>query len=303
MKRETPQFPMETNKPVVDVSMKELVGRLVDKVLDESCILKETSKNRISVGGARSVSVKSLYWQPHHLRLYFDFNKVFFNASKPMLEVGCRYVNGTELEFPDFLDHRIVIKKSQIELTNKVDHKKWYVITLDSTTRAQQFEVYLKKVEESLSVLRELIKRYGGVSQFKLLNFRCQDKIANEDVVNKLPLKSAFYGELMQKVYNESNIESKDEPMAAINYIENAALRSVTPIIAKRLDAIDLKLVGEGSMLITHNPTLFPSSTLIFLKSNVKDINDIFIHKDKVELLSDKEKELFSEWTFEGLRT
>lgn len=232
---------METNEKE-NREVDDFVREVVEKVVNETGVLSETSLNRVSVGLVQDGSVKSLWWQPHHFRLYFDFNKTFFNQSKPTLEFGGHPINSTEFEIPDFMNHRIVIKKNLIELGNKIDHKKWYSIRLDSTASVQQYDICVKKARESIHVLKEFVKRFGGVSNFRLMNFRYQWKVMNEEVVDKLPLKLAYNATLTSKVYNEKNIEG-DEPMASINYIENAALKTVQPEINKRLDRIDSDLL------------------------------------------------------------
>lgn len=267
------------NKILEGTDVPDFVAKIVEKVVSESKVLKETNNNPISLGSDGSMSVKNIYWQPHHLRLYFKFDKTFFNKEKPTLEFGGHSINSTEFEVPDYMEHRIVIKTNQIELTNKVDHKKWYVIRLDDSTRKQQFDICVKKVLESTDVLRSFIKDFGGISDFRLLNFRAQDKLQGEEVIDRLPLKLAFNGELSQKVYNEKNIEF-NEPLAVINYVENAALRTVTPIIHEKLNKLDENMVkiSEETKNMAYNASSHialvreATNAIIELKDAVKEL-------------------------------
>jgi len=219
----------------------EHIRKIVSKVVDDSKSLVEINKNRLSVGSAGFDSVQEVFWQPHHLRAYFDFDRALFDTRKPTFEFGGRFVNSSEFEVADFDGCRVVVKRSQIEITNKIEHKRYYVVRLDSTCRDFMVDVASKKVRECLVVLKKFISLFGGVSKFKLLSFKSQDKIAREDSIDRIPIKAEFDSALVQKVYNESNVEFKDVA-SAVTYLENRALERVSPEIKERLDLINTRL-------------------------------------------------------------
>lgn len=223
----------------------EHIRTIVSKAVDESKVLQEINKNRISVGSGGFDSIQEVFWQPHHLRAYFDFDRTSFDASKPTLKFGLkfgfRFVNSKEFEVSNFHGCRIVVKKSQIEITNKIEHKRFYVVRLDSTCRDFMIDVCARKVKECLAVLREFIKIFGGSSNFRLISFRSQDKISREESIDRIPVKMQFDSQLVQKVYNEPNVEFKDAA-SAVTYLENRALERVSPEIKERLDLINKRI-------------------------------------------------------------
>ena len=277
--------------PNLNKEMSDYVSRITMPIFEEA--LQETSKKRMSVGrGLVERQDVSLY-QPHNYRLYFDFQKAYFSPPKPVATDALRSVvttsyeyklkNSTEHFFKDFEGCNITVKKSQVEVINKLEHKRWFVIKHGEVSEYEsQIRSILKdKDAECVRALKKFIALFGGVSHFKVLNRRSEDKVKFEDSIDVLKLKSAFHFPTGKKVYDEPSLEFKD-PVFAVTYFENRAIEKIAPDIAMGLQAV---LIGQDP--------------LKYLKSRVSGVDDIKNYAEIISPLSDFDKNVFWDWVFD----
>lgn len=276
-------------------SIQDYINNITRPIFEK--VLKETPKNRMSVGGGSVRPEDVSLYQPHNYRLYFDFSKSSFappNLSKtdPLGSVVTtsfeyKLKNSSEHYFKNFMDCNITVKKTQIELINKIEHKRWYVIKHGESSEytAQVRSIIEKKDKECLKVLKAFIKEFGGVSNFKILNRKSEDKVQLEDSIDKVGVKNHFHSGTCKKVYNSANIEFND-PVFAVNYFENRAIEKITPEVLSELN----KLFHFISVKIDG---------LDFLKNNFNVMSDLKKYKSVILGLSCADKERFSSWLFE----
>lgn len=285
-----------------DASMREAVKRIVMPIFEKS--LKETNKNRMSVGSVRSDVGDVVYYQPHNYKLWFDYSKVsaFLPPSEKVLKglntrrrlprsrVFKLINHDKEFCFPDFLGCRIVVHKKTIEVVNKINHKQWFPIRVSDPDLidARISEIISLKDDECRRVLEDFIGVVGGSSGFSIVNSYGEHKVIGEDKIDLIPAKTRFHGDVVKKVYGEKNVEFKTAAHAA-NYLSNRALESVVPAISDKLDEIMRGLSGVPLV-----------SGLEGVKMDVKVFpDDVFRFERDIKLLSDGDKFLLSNWFFE----
>ena len=224
------------------------IRRIVKPIFDK--VLQEIDKNPMTVGNQGIKSPKYCLYNPHNFRRYYDFCKGNFHPDKPHLDHGRgtfpvehKIINKNEHTFDHFHNCRITVKRSQVEIINKIQVKRYYKIQLENVDylKPQIGLIVAKKEKECIKVLKEFIKVYGGISKFKLLNWHSEDKIMGEDIIKKIPLKMKFHTDVVKKVYNEPNVEFSD-PAFVSNYLRTRALEDRMDVIDKLLMAIDVKL-------------------------------------------------------------
>lgn len=234
--------------------VREHIRKLTKPIFDK--VLQETPKNRVSVGGTVSKEDRFSYYQPHNCRLYFDFSKVGFVPPKPFsgnvwygvcFSYGdYKVINVVEHSFDNFLGCKILVKRSQVEVTNKINVDRRYVIYHFPVEQVEEqiLDVLVKKYNECFKALKKFIELFGGGSDFNLLRLRVENKLEREEVIDLLPLSMKFQNRLVKKVYNERNVEFSS-PVLACNYLSNSALGSVTPELKQELG--DLRgVVSKG---------------------------------------------------------
>lgn len=223
---------MEKDFEPLDDTLKEHIKRLVnpifERVLKESKnVPKATTPNRLSVGVGRFGSSKVVFYQPHNLRLYFDFNKTSFDKDARVdtdllgsVVISTRNY-GSECCFKNFLGCEIVVKKKTIEVRDYRSHKRWYSLNLDSAS-SEIVDVFVDKTRDVINILKEFVRVYGGKTDYNLLNIYSEDKVSGEDAVNLIPLKQHFHSKVVKKVYNDSNVEFSS-PAFSSHYLEQRA--------------------------------------------------------------------------------
>ena len=250
----TPSFPVESEK-----GKKRSVLDLIDPVVDEyvkkrvmpiflEALPKEMTKKHRSVGGGVVSDQDFVLYQPHNYRLYFDYSRVNFippnkyqTDVKRSVVVTYKLKNSSEHFFEGFLGCNICVKKNQIEIINKLDHKKWYRVN-SANSEKEIKDIIIRKDVECLTALKRFCRVFGGKSKLHILNCHSEDKIMLEDSIDKLPIKMEFHSDIVKKVYKEANVEFKD-PAFAVNYLHNRSLEKVSPEIAERLDFIKNEIV------------------------------------------------------------
>jgi len=114
------------NKKQKESDVETYISRIVDPIFNK--VLKETPKNPMMVGSKVKEFSKYCLYQPHNYRLYFDFKKDKFkpetvpnSAVKPLLPVEHKISNSKEHSYNNFLGCRITVKKTQVEIINKIE--------------------------------------------------------------------------------------------------------------------------------------------------------------------------------------
>lgn len=223
------------NNQIKDVE--DFVAKTVDKAIENVKVPNETPDNHIVGGRVGGGRYEFIFYNPHNAHFYFNFVKWNF---RPDLLIF-RKVNRSEFVLDDFLGCRIVVKKDLIEVTNKVEKERRFKIEFfngkidDAVLEA---EALLEK--ESILVLKEFIKLYGGSSDFVCVKrFIPDNKLLHDRVIDSLPLDARWNDDVSKKVYNSPplNIELK-KPLYVARYVRNAALLEFAPDIVKELDLI-----------------------------------------------------------------
>ena len=261
----TPLFPMEKKNETERDIIRRVAGQIFNKAA------KETPKMRIS----DCKKENSAYIQPHNFRRYFDFeapNKTALNSA--VISAVCKKINSNHYFFKDFENCNVLIKKNQIEITNKINHKQWFPVMIGN------FEVIGERVagiialkeKECIETLKKFIAKYGGKSEFKVLNWHEEIKVMNEDFIDKIPIKMKFRNEVVKKLYNEHNVEHSDAAYTA-QYLTTRSLEDVTPPILTALSELkkqiaQIKLSPKSRGL---NKGIKPSALNNFPKLNVQN--------------------------------
>jgi hypothetical protein len=258
------------------------VRSMIASALNFASVPKETSQNHVLVGGVGSVpSVDYSYrfYNPHNARFYFDWDSWNF---KPTL--GFRTVNSSEKVLSEYFGCRIVVKKSQIEITNLLDKDRRFKIdgSVDNM-RSQVVDAVCVLLNEVIVVLKRFISEFGGCSSCVLLKYWIPDnKILHDKVIDSIPLQVTFRNDVVKKVYNSvpSNVEVSD-PANASNMFRNLALWDFAPDIASRLDLLERQFVEfESRALVPLTEQIkthleVQHSTLALQKAMSSTLNDI----------------------------
>lgn len=200
------------------MNVEEYVKQKVKPIFEK--VANETPKNHMMVGSVGSDDY-FFFFQPHNLRHYVDYDKRSFDPTSGGSVCRVKLLNnGREFFVKDFFNCNITVKKSQIQIKNNIDFKKWYRLDLRNKGE-DHINIHVSKVLESFSVLKEFIKVFGGKSDFKILNVSSEDKFRSESFIDSIPIKARFHTEVSKKVYNEPNVEMP--PSFAANYLTNQA--------------------------------------------------------------------------------
>ena len=232
-----------------DEAYQKHINKLVKPIFDK--VLKETPKNRTSVGNTNKLSDNYSLYNPHNYRLYFDFEKANFHPLRPTKPTyktdGGRlgiFNNKEWITKEQIAGCTIIIKKSCVQINNLIEPKRWHLIQMgDVEKRKQQvYDIHLKKIDQATSSLKLFIESYGGKSEFKLKRIWCEEKIMKDKPIDKLPSNMFFKTDNVKKDYNEPNIEYFGDPTGAANYFSNRGIEDVAPGIANELNLFNAKL-------------------------------------------------------------
>lgn len=279
------------------------VKSIVDPIFKK--VLHEAEKNRLSVGGGSvsGVTTNSRYvlYCPHNYRLYIDFSRTGYSPllcggdakTDPQgsvvttvngVKVNMRVVNSKEHCYELIGGCRVVVKKTQVEITNKVDEGRWYPVELGSVDgiRERIASIVLKKEQECISALQGLISAFGGTSGFRILNAVHEEKIKHEHVVDLLPMKMKLHSDVVKKVYNEANVEFSS-PVFAVNFLRSRAIEDIAPQIASAINGLADTVLSpvEG------------------LKARISCLSDVFLFEKVIKRLSEAHRLELSSWITE----
>ena len=238
---------METKKEK-DSALKKHIDSICKPIFDK--VLKETPKNRTSVGKTNKISDNYSLYNPHNYRLYFDFKKTDFHPLRPTKPTyktdGGRLgiFNSKEwITKEQIAGCTLIIKKSYIQINNLIEPKRWYLIQMaDVEKRKQQvYDIHLKKIEQAKNSLKLFIESYGGKSNYNLKRIWCEEKIMKDEPIDKLPLNMFFKADNVKKDYNEPVIEYFGDPVGAANYFSVRGIEDIAPQIANNLKIFNFK--------------------------------------------------------------
>lgn len=280
----------------------EEIGKIVKPIFNK--VLKETGKTRILGGSEPPPKDLFTYLQPHNYRLYFDFNKEKMLGlpdppkTKSSGVTTIKKINyGKNIQFSNYKGCRLVVLKTQILVNNKIEHKRWYAI--DRYKAEEQIKEFIeKKLNESIQVLKDFIKEFGGSSEFQLKGFYEETKVSNDILVDKLPKRLTYHARQHKKVYKEKAIETFSLAKT-VNLIENNLLLNHQEEIGDILKNLAYGVNGvENTARKIHNlmhkkvkPALAKSKArkpLNFkqLKKAVQTMDDGIKHKQDIQSLS-----------------
>lgn len=236
---------MNKEKEAYQKSVKDHIDKITTPIFDK--VLQETKKNHTLVDSNQKISDTYSLYQPHNYRVYFDFKRVNFHPlrpSKPTYEtdggrLGIR--NSKEWATQEQIEGcNLIIKKNQVQLMNKIDVKRWYLIEMGNIDKRKQqvMEIHQKKINEGIRALNAFIGAYGGESECKLLKIWCEEKVMKDKPIDKLPINMFFKAKNVKKAYNELNIEYFGDPIGAANYFSNRGIEDIAPQIANGLNTI-----------------------------------------------------------------
>jgi hypothetical protein len=250
----TPLFPMELSPDKREEAFNSYMDKLILPILAK--FPQEQPQNHVSVGVRSGDDTYSLY-NPHNYRLYFDFDRTTLRLlTDPLTVVHVTYklINTSEVCFPDYLGYRIVVKKTQIELTRKED--RWHIINLHPSegVRPQIIKILEELNNQAIITLKKFILEFGGYSRLQILNATSENKVKHEHIIDTLPERMTFRNEIAKKVYMEQNVEFSD-PVHASNYMANSAMQEIAPDINNALKGISegLKAIVDTQRDMTQN--------------------------------------------------
>ena len=265
---------------------KEKVKKLVTPIFNKA--LKETSNNHVLVGGVGSPNYEFAYYNPHNARFYFEY----INTRPPTDPRLVKQNKGSELCCKDFLGCRFVIKKTKIEVTNKIDKERRFKIYGTAKDRYEQTVDAVATLErEVIAALKEFVVVFGGETDFVVVKSHIPDnKILHDKIVDSIPQEVTFRNDVVKKVYNTkpSNVEVSS-PVQAANTFRNLALYDYAPMIAEELENL-------RSDLMKRKPLVSPLESVKM--SIVCFPDDVIKCSDSITALSSFDKVELSNWLF-----
>jgi Zn finger protein HypA/HybF involved in hydrogenase expression len=251
----------------------EFVKKAVLKGIEQANLPKETNKNHVSLVS----DYKYSFYNPHNSRFYFNYSR------EGSVGVGLKVINHSELCLEEYKGCRIVIKKYLIEITNKINSKRLFKIEGDIDKRKELVIEAVKTLElESIDVLKEFIKEYGGSSDYICKKVWIADnKILHDKIIDTLPIEQTFRNEVVKKVYKELPLSVEySDPSYSANAFRNLGLYDYAPQIADEISNLNSRFIEfENRALIplTHQIELHLEvqretlSTLKAIKSSVQE--------------------------------
>lgn len=196
-------------------------------------------------------SVTTSLYNPHNYRLYFNFTKKNYKPKQGMVGVWFGKFKNHQKEFTATGEGtRVTIKKTQVELINKLTEEEWFLV--NRAKAKEEIQAICAKIDDKcIKGLKRFIEVYGGECNFILLKRECRallktksdNKVMKEPFIDTLPLDMVFETDIVKKVYKKPNVEFK-EPIYAANYLENSALKEFAPEISTQLDKMNAELKG-----------------------------------------------------------
>ena len=243
--------------------------------------LQEKYHNPVCVGlGGQKIVKRAI--QPHNYRLYFRFDRTSFN---PTQEGFVSKNHNSEYHSKTLIKGcQIIIKKKLAEVINK--KRQGYFFRLyghslkDIDKRLDEIRAMMDY--ECIEALHELIRQYGGASDFEIQKRNLNDmKVLGDSYLDNMP-KNLIIDDYpyFKKVYAEKTEIYGFEHTR--NYLRNRMIEDISPQIAEEIS----ELRKENDLLK-------------WLKSQINGIDDVFLNKQDILKLSEKEKAELSLFLFE----
>jgi len=236
---------MNKEKEVYDKSLKDYIDKLIIPIFDK--VHRKSSNNPMMVGRVQKKEI-SFLWQPHNYRLYFYFNKTNFipPTSKSIYKTRSKYElknYGSEHHFYNWKDCKITIKKTMVEVINKSHNKQWRLITANSIPQIKKKidQVVENLNKQGISALKSIIRRFGGISDCKIIKVRGEHGIHGIDYLDRIPEDMVIHDTIFKKVY-KGKVEFYD-PANIKNFVSNMALKDIAPEIAESIDNLGNQLI------------------------------------------------------------
>ena len=265
---------------------KEKVKRLVTPIFNKAA--SEISKNHVLVGGVGSPNYEYAYYNPHNARFYFEY----INTRPPTDPRLVEQNKGSELCCKDFMGCRFVIKKTKIEVTNKINKERRFKIHGSADERYNQtVEAAATLEREAITALKEFVNVFGGETNFKCINSWIPDnKILHSKIIDSIPQEVTFRNDVVKKVYNTkpSNVEVST-PVQAANTFRNLALHDYSPIIAEELERLRKEIMKSKPLV---NPLENVKLGIVCFP------DDVITSSNSIVALSDSDKASLTDWLF-----
>ena len=248
---------MEQQKRRIDTLKKE-EELAYQKHLSDICnthwdkALKETQSNHTMVVHKSKKTITPSLYNPHNYRLYLNFNKEKYKPKEGMVGVWSGKFKNYGKEFT-VLGHgvRITIKKTQVEIINKLSEQQWFIINR-AKAKKEESELLSKIDNKCINSLKKFIKTYGGKCDFVILKregrpylnmfTKCDNKIKNEPFIDTLPSEMTFETDIVKKVYKHLGEVEYKTPMYAAQHLENSALHDFSPEIVNEIKIFNMKI-------------------------------------------------------------
>ncbi len=228
-------------------------------------VLKETQSNHTMVDNLPKKTITPSLYNPHNYRLYFNFTKEKYKPKEGMVRVWSGKFKNYGKEFTVLGEGvRITIKKTQVEVINKLSEQQWFLI--NRTKAKEEEQDLLSKIDKKcISSLKKFIKVYGGSSDFVILKregrpylnlfTKCDNKVKNEPFIDALPSDMTFETEIVKKVYKHPGEVEFKTPMATAQYLENSALHDFAPELVNEIRVFNMKIdkVTESMAYVAEN--------------------------------------------------
>lgn len=255
-----------------------------------SKIPQETIINRVSGGvGSGKIHDQSLL-NLHNYRLIYDFernDKLLLPFIKPDHKgsgaITVRLVNSNSTyEVKGFEDSLIYVKRKTIEIRYKPISEQWQLINHGEKGADEYLKITRKMNIKGQEIVKAFIQRFGGSSELTLMNIYIHNKFIDA-TTEKIPKRLKFGNNIVQKQYNEHNVEFLS-PTAAMNYLSTEGVKELVPT----LDAA-MNRLADNIMIV---------QPLRALKLLCKKPEEILQYSKYVNMLTEHERRMLTEHFF-----
>ncbi len=227
--------------------------------------LKETQSNHTMVVHNNKKSITPSLYNPHNYRLYLNFTKEKYKPKEGMVGVWLGKLKNYGKEFTVLGEGvRITVKKTQVEVINKLSEQQWFVINRGKA-KVETSNLLSKIDQKCIKSLKKFIKTYGGRCDFVILKregrpylnlfTKCDNKVKNEPFIDTLPSEMTFETDEVKKVYHHKGEVEFKTPIGAAHHLDNSALREFSPEIVNELKIFNFKIdkVNESMAYVAEN--------------------------------------------------
>lgn len=284
---------MEVNKIKKEDVVKEFFEKVKEPIIIK--VLQENNLNPTREGREFIKGKIQWLWQPHNVRLYFDFDKKTFippTTDNPTLKklkeglVGFSYEiknHNSEHHFDNFYGCRVILRNKSAEVINKWYHKQWKLMSATNIKDVgdQIFKVMEEMDIQCLDSLKRVIGLFGGFSNYNIQKkwFKGEHGIHGVPLLDSIPEEMVISDTVFKKQYKKK--AELFNPVFVKNAVSNYVMEEVAPQIERELN--DSKLLIKGILEINASTSkLFNQFSNTFLPVFTEYSRDVRIH-NKVE--------------------